>query len=114
MILQNRSTKVIAVFLLCFIGIISNASAENWVRVVSNPGGDPSFVDIDTDSIRKGDDGLVYFNPQEDLGVSPSAVDCQQRLYYVIGDGSWDWKNDPYPIEPGSDTAKEADFVCSR
>jgi hypothetical protein len=90
------------------------AYAQNWVRVADNPGGDPAYVEIDADSIYKGEDGLVYFDAQDDMGVSASAINCQDRIYYVVGSGSWDWKASPYTIRPGTDTAKEADLVCSR
>jgi len=111
---HNRLTKVIAAVGFCLVWIIPSAHAENWVRVVSSPGEERSFLDVDVDSILKGDDGLVYYRTQEDMGISPTAVDCQQRVYYVIGDGSRDWRSNGYPIEPGSETAQEADFVCSR
>jgi len=112
--LQNRLTKVALAAGLCLVWITSPAHAENWARVISNPGGDPSSIDVDVDSILKGSDGLVYFDVQDDMGISPSAVDCQQQIYYVVGNGRPGWKSDPYRIKPGSDTAKEADFVCSR
>jgi len=116
MILQNDLTKVAVVFLLFFIGIISSAAAENWVRVVSDSAGDTSFIDVDVDSIHQGDDGLVYYSAKYDPGVSPVAVDCQERRYYVIGDNAPDWKSKAlsYLIPLGGDTATEVDFVCAQ
>ncbi len=111
---RSYSTKAVLAVGFCLLWNVSAAHAENWVRIVSNPDDDPSFADVDVDSILKGDDGLVYYRGREDMGVSPSAVDCQKQIFYVIGDGSGDWKSSPYPIKPGTDTAKEADFVCSR
>ena len=112
--LKNRLNNIALTVGFCLVWIMPSAHAETWVRVVSNPGGDPSSIDIEADSIRKGDDGLVYFDAQDDMGISPSAVDCQQRIYYVVGNARPDWRSQKYPIKPGSNTAKEADFVCSR
>lgn len=104
-----RLIKTILTVGFCFFGVLSSGHAENWVRVMSDPEGDPSFIDVDVDSIRKGDDGLVYFRSQEDLGISPTAIDCQRQIYYVIGDGSRDWRSNGSPIHPGDE---EAEFVC--
>jgi hypothetical protein len=113
MSLRNNLTKVVFAAGFFSIWVLSSAYAQNWVRVVSNPGGDPSYVDIDVDSILKGADGLAYYDAQDDMGVSGSAIDCQARIFYVVG-GLPDWKSHPYSIKPGSNPAKEADFVCSR
>lgn len=112
--LQNRLTKVALAVGLYSVLTISSAYAENWVKVVDNPGGDPAYINIDVDTVLKKSDGLVYFDVEDDMGVSASAVNCQERIYYVIGNNIPDWKSDPYSIKPGSNTAKEADFVCSR
>ncbi len=106
-------TAILTVILLVLLA--ASAHAENWVRVVeAGPTEDDTFVNIDTDSIRRGADGLVYFDAEEDMGVSPTAVSCEERKYYVVGDGTLDHMNHPYPIKPGSPEAAEADFVCGR
>lgn len=112
--LLNRLAGTALVTGFFLVWMASPAQAENWVRVVDNPGGDPSFVEIDVDTILRGEDGLVYFDAQDDMGISASAVDCQERIYYVVGNNIPDWKSHPYSIKAGSNTAKEADFVCSR
>jgi hypothetical protein len=99
----------IALAVLGLISAASEARAANWVKV-----GEPSVVNIDADSIRKGVDGLVYFDAEDDMGVSPSAVDCAGQIFYVVGIDLPDWKANPFTIKPGSPTAKEAEFVCSR
>lgn len=111
---KNSLTKIVLVTGFCLVWTALPAHAENWVRVISNPGGDPSHIDIDVDSILKGNDGLVYFDAQDDMGISPSAVDCQQGIYYVVGNNRPNWKSQPYAIQPGTGPAQEADFVCSR
>lgn len=108
-----RRKAVVAAALLLVLSA-SPAFAVNWVRVFSDPEGDPSFTEVDSDSIRRGSDGLVYFDAQDDMGISPSAVDCAKQFYYVVGNGTLDYMADPYPIKPGTEPAKEADFVCSR
>ncbi|HXV18755.1 MAG TPA: hypothetical protein VD883_01620 [Candidatus Omnitrophota bacterium] len=111
---MDRLNKVILMAGFSIIWIASSAQAENWVGVVNNPGGDPAYINVDVDSILRRDDGLVYFDVEDDMGISASAVDCQEQIYYVIGNNMPDWKSHPYQIKPGTNTAKEADFVCSR
>jgi hypothetical protein len=65
--------------------------------------GEPGHSYLDPASVRRGDDGLVYFN--ESTGVTKSeeigqkgfmknAYDCAKNLKYMcVGQG--DWKNDP-------------------
>jgi hypothetical protein len=76
---------------------------EQWVEepaaVVE---GEPGHSFLDPASVRRGDDGLVYFN--ESTGVTKSeeigqkgfmknAYDCAKNLKYMcVGQG--DWKND--------------------
>jgi hypothetical protein len=106
-----RSFKALLV-LAGLILLAVSVHAENWVRVHDEPG-DPSFINIDVDSIRKSDDGLVYYNAEEDMGSSPSAADCSSRTHYVIGDGSSDWKGRGRQASAGSTEAKELDLVCA-
>lgn len=102
-----------AVFLLLFV---SAAHAENWVEVFSSEESG-SFARVDVDSIRKADDGIVYFSESTDIGGYDKAVDCQKRISYLLGKGSWknpDWRSKGSEIIPGSNGGMVADFVCSR
>ncbi len=115
MSLQNSLTKAIFAVGFFSVWILSSAYAQNWVRVIDTPGGDPAYVDVDVDSILKGVDGLVYYDMQDDLGASSTAIDCQEQIFYVVVNGQADLKSRLYPVMARSESAKkEADFVCSR
>ena len=94
----------------------SVASAETWVKI---PGGDPSAW-IDRDSIRRGDDTLVYFTRRwGDTGEL--AVNCTARTIYVLTLSSmagsdmsaYNWRAHGSSITPGSESDAELRYVCS-
>ena len=90
-----------------------NVRAESWVNLYSENDWFPIFVDIDSDSIRKGRDGLVYFNRKQDAEVTASAINCKKGVYYIIN-GDTEWRTNGVKIEPGSDYLIEAEYVCSK
>ena len=90
--------------------------AETWVKV---PGGDPS-VRIDRDSIRRGNDTLVYFTRRwGDTGEI--AVNCTARISYLLTLASmagydmsaYHWRDHGKSIIPGSQDDAELRYVCS-
>jgi len=100
---------------ICLIWGASAAHAENWVRVVDNPGGNVTYVDVDVDSIRKDADGLVYFSQQDDWDSETIAVNCQTRERYTLD--YWkarggDWRS--HPLETTGIGNDVLDFVCAR
>ena len=110
------SEHVFLVTMALFLAVSSAmAKAETWVRVVDNPGGNTTYVDVDTDSIRKDPDGLVYYTESSDWGTETNAFDCQKRLKYSVD--YWkrlgkDWK--AHPLEISGITVDIANFVCGR
>jgi len=102
---------------LCFFWMALPAHAEKWVSVF-NDDKNEMFADVDVDSIRKGDDGLVYFNDRTDIGSNAAAVDCQKRILYKV-DGYMgekenpNWKSKGNKVVPDSNGSKILDFVCS-
>ena len=102
-------------FGLCLLCSASPAQAENWVRVVDNPGGNATFVDVDADSIRTEADGLVYYYMRDDWDQETVAVNCQTRVRYTVDQWKRDgenWRDHPYAIE--GINVDVADFVCAR
>lgn len=112
--------RLIAVVVgICLFGVASAASAENWVVVYED---EDSEMEIDLDSIRKGEDALVYYTSTIDYGIFSdfdSAVDCQKHLLYfdlletkkVHGAN---WRSQGEEVVSGSVGAYEVDLVCSR
>jgi hypothetical protein len=108
---------------ICLFGTISAAYAENFV-LLDSIGGGVKVNAVDVDSIRKGDDGLVYYTEnRQGNSLEYSAIDCQKRILYMLS--SWDlrfkesykypdWRSDGRKVVPGSHGALLADFVCSR
>ena len=90
-----------------------NVHAENWVNLYSENDWFPFFVDIDSDSIRKGGDGIVYFNKRHDDKISASAISCKNNIYYTI-DNDKKWRSNGVKIELDSNYAIEAEYVCSK
>ena len=94
------------------------ASAENWVRVVDNPGGNATFFKVDVDSIKTEADGLIHFTEQDDWDTTHRALDCRNRISYItdapMGMKGYNWKSSSRPIEAGSIRGEIADFVCAR
>ena len=90
-----------------------NVHAENWVNLYSENDWFPFFVDIDSDSIRKAGDGIVYFNKRHDDKISSSAINCKNNIYYTIKDDK-KWRSNGVKIEQDSDYTIEAEYVCSK
>ena len=88
----------------------SQAVAEKWVEAGS------SGIFIDTDTVQRGTDGLVYFSDKLRVANIMSAteklaMDCSKRLTYVIrSDGSL---SDGSSIKPNSTEDAELKFICS-
>ena len=104
----KKGSNLIALIAVAVLTLANSARAqadqrEQWVEepaaVVE---GEPGHSFLDPGSVRRGDDGLVYFN--ESTGVTKSeeigqkgfmknAYDCAKNLKYMcVGQG--DWKND--------------------
>lgn len=79
---------------------------DGWVEEPAteslNVEGDPGHAYLDAASVRRGDDGLVYFNesanvsrPEEigKVGFMKDAYDCAKNLKYMCVD-SGNWRND--------------------
>lgn len=64
----------------------SQAVAENWVTLGTTEEGDT--VIVDKDSIRRADDGIVYFSAdlssKDNEELEDRAVDCQNRIIYTL------------------------------
>ena len=92
---------------ICLFVIISSAHAVNFVDTTTM-----KDHAVDVDSIRRGDDSLVYFTEKTAMGLYDMAVDCQKRISYNTGRP--DWKSHGSKVTPGSYGATVANFVCSR
>lgn len=88
----------------CLLATIPAAHAVNFVTVPDAKGAPIVNHTVDVDSIRKGDDGFVYFTEKNPMGQRDTAVHCGKRT----------WKSSGDKIVPGSYGALLADFVCSR
>jgi hypothetical protein len=91
--------------------IASQALAENWVTVGS------TGIRVDKDSLRRGDDGLVYFSDNigmdfNKVGINEAlAMDCQRRLTYVLkSDGHLSAGS---AVKPNSIEDAELQYVCA-
>lgn len=118
----SRIRLIAVVVGICLFGVTSAASAENWLGVYDD---EDCIVDINLDSIVKGDDDFVYYDFRifdylyGDENLYGMAVDCQKRIIYhdfleikkVHGSN---WKSQGEEIVSGSVGASEADLVCSR
>jgi hypothetical protein len=113
--------RIIAALALALFA--SQAVAQNWVTVTSaNADGYP--YEVDKNSIRRGNDGLVYFSDRLHGLVSGDAVDCSNKLSYVLNEDlangehrdHADWRDvgeDLGPVEPNSFGEAELQFVCA-
>ena len=63
--------------------LASQALAENWVAVAADPD-DGSSLSVDKDSIRRGDDGLVYYTDDCLDQSDHMAADCTKRLSFTL------------------------------
>jgi hypothetical protein len=94
--------------------LASEALAENWVATPQDKYGES--ISIDKDSIRRGNDGLVYFTTQNEIGKSNEAADCQRGVLYsptLYGHDDPEWRDSPYPPRPDSMRMAELKYVCA-
>lgn len=85
----------------------SQASAENWVTVANDADGVSHAVD--KDSIRRGDDGLVYFEAD-----AKSAANCQRHVIYWLNTYDTEhWRDHGIAVEPGTILEAELQYVCA-
>jgi hypothetical protein len=99
--------------------LASQALAENWVGVAVNDDGDS--LSVDKDSIRRGDDGLVYYKDDSGDQSDAMAADCSKRLSYtlsmelIIGTHLDDpnWRDKGKPVQPGSFAEAELQYACA-
>lgn len=101
---EGAKMKTRIVVGICLFVTVSAAYAENFVDMVGATGSAIKDHAVDVDSIRKSDDGFVYFTEKNPMGLYNKVVDCQKRI----------WKSNGREVVPGSYGALLADFVCSR
>ncbi len=83
---------------------------DGWVEEPAtkslNVEGDPGHAYLDSTSVHRGDDGLVYFNESADVsrleeigkvGFMKDAYDCAKNIKYMCVD-SGNWRNDTSSI----------------
>jgi hypothetical protein len=98
----------------------ARAVASNWVTFATDAAG--HTYAIETNSIRKGIDGLVYFDDSDDGGVGDTyfndAVDCQRRVEYFVGvSGGAEapgWRGNGKAVASGSIGEAELKWVCAK
>ena len=94
----------------------SQALAENWVTVTSPD--EPIWGMVDKDSIRRGSDGLIYFQMRGG-GQTDSAVDCQSRVMYTLklhvmnGYDYPKWRDEGRAVVRGSAGEAALQYVCA-
>lgn len=114
--------KLLAAFLFAafsFAVLSGEAIAENWVSVAANDDG--SHIDVDKDTIRRGNDGLVYYSDDSGDQSDAMAADCEKRLSYtlsmdlIIGKHLDDpnWRSKGKAVQPGSFGEAELKYVCA-
>lgn len=100
----------------------SQALAGNWV---THEG--PLWFRIDKDTIRRGNDNLVYYRSQSSMFELDNAVDCKKRVYFTLKrlvpenlkqympeDTVYpNWRNDGRAVVPGSVGEAELQYVCA-
>ena len=99
--------------------LASQAIAENWITVAADPDG--SFLEVDKDTIRRGDDGLVYYTDDSGDQRDAMAADCAKRISYtlsmdlVIGQRIDDphWRDNGKAVQPGSFGEAEFQYACA-
>ena len=83
------------------------AGKDGWVEEPAakslNVEGKPGHAYLDPASVRRGDDGLIYFNESSDVsrpeeigkvGLMKDAYDCAKNIKYMCVEVG-DWRNDP-------------------
>lgn len=93
----------------------SQALAENWVTVFDD---EPIWGRVDKDSIRRGDDNLVYFQ-SDGPDKADRAADCQKRVTYMLklyvmsGYDYPDWRDHGQAVVAGSAGEAELQYACA-
>jgi hypothetical protein len=99
--------------LVVVMALAGAARAETWVDT-----GHVTFVDVD--SLRRGDDGLIYYLEKAKYGDDHTprraAVDCVRRVSYssYVLQYLPDWRSRGQGVSPGTMGQELLDFVCSR
>lgn len=77
-------------------------------------------VAIDSSSLRRGSDGLVYYMDQTNLRRAVRAADCSSRVTYLVRlpdrMGEIDlpnWRSSPTTVEPGSTGEIAFNYACA-
>lgn len=106
--MKNSVYRVTLVALSLFASqaLISSAGAENWVQT-------PFHITIDVDSIRKNQDGLVYYRERHINMINRKAFDCARRVSYFVEDGK-PWKSSGHSVRTNTIGEEAMKFVCGR
>ncbi len=104
---RRRALAILTVLMLSTRIEAQWAGREGWVEEPAakslNVEGDPGHAYLDPTSVRRGDDGLIYFNessnvsrPEEigKVGFMKDAYDCAKNIKYMCVEAG-DWRNDP-------------------
>lgn len=96
----------------------SQALAEDWVTVYEE---DIFWLEIDNDNIRRGSDGLVYYQ-LKNLGKTDRAVDCQKGLIFTLKiyaggveneQAFPNWRNEGWAADSLPSAKAELEHVCA-
>jgi hypothetical protein len=89
-------------------------AGESWTKIGTTTAGET--VSLDTNSIRKWIDGLVYFTTSQDEGdtYADYAVDCRRDVAYYVGDREPGWRDHEIAFPPGSLGRAETNMVCAK
>ena len=131
--LKSRKCKRVCALAIFTVLIFSHrieaqwAGKDGWVEEPAakslNVEGKPGHAYLDPGSVRRGDDGLIYFNESSDVsrpedigkvGLMKDAYDCGKNVKYMCVDAG-DWRNDPKStIKAANDPALSVyrKFLC--
>jgi len=106
MFARRRRIAIVALLMLSTPALAQWAGHDGWVE---EPGAKSVDVEgagrayLDSKSVRRGDDGLIYFNESSNVsrpdeigkvGLMEDAYDCAKNIKYMCVDHG-DWRNDP-------------------
>jgi hypothetical protein len=106
MFASRLKLAIIAVLLISAPAFAQWAGRDGWIE---EPGAKSTDVEgsghayLDSTSVRRGDDGLIYFNESSNVsrpdqigkvGLMEDAYDCTRNIKYMCVDHG-DWRNDP-------------------
>lgn len=110
---KSRGCKPVSALAILIVLIVASRSKaqwegkDGWVEEPAakslNVEGKPGHAYLDPASVRRGDDGLIYFNESSDVsrpedigkvGLMKDAYDCAKNVKYMCVDAG-DWRNDP-------------------